>query len=273
MRTDCHNATAYNNLGMVYRKQGNDDEALQYYKKAGEMHPLYTEAFCNLGDVYACRGLLLDAAEAYRKALTLRPGSSEVLDRLRIVYRGICSRARQLMDDDCWESRTAFLWDSRVESSFVVYSCNQLLSMTGYDPSVFYMCSEKLLKSLDGIGNELEAKLIDALTQVGEKLNEEKSHVFYWLGRTFYRLELYDKCMDRFRRSILRSGSDDRALYYIGACDELKGRYLEALDSYKQALRFNPGCGLTLEAIQRLETQTVEGLNPLDVPAKQLPAS
>lgn len=267
MRTDCHNPTAYNNLGTVYRKQGRDDEALECYKKAGEMHPLYTEAFCNLGDVYTCRGLLLDAAEAYRKAFTLRP--AQVVDRLKIIYRGICSRARQILGDDCWESRTAFLWNSRVESSLVVNSCNQLLSMTGYDPAVFYMCSDKLLRSLDGIGDELQTTLIDSLTRVEEKLNEDNSHVFYWLGRTFYRLDLYDKCMDIFRRSISRSGSDARALYYIGACDELKGRYPEALDSYKQALTFNPACSLTLEAIRRLETKIVEDRNPLGSPTKQ----
>ena len=58
-----------------------------------------------------------------------------------------------------------------------------------------------------------------------------------------------------FQHFILRHGPDNRALYYIAACDEVTDRYAEALANYRQALLLDPHCLLTRAAVERLESK------------------
>nr|2AVP_A Chain A, synthetic consensus TPR protein [Methanothrix harundinacea 6Ac] len=68
-------AEAWYNLGNAYYKQGDYDEAIEYYQKALELDPRSAEAWYNLGNAYYKQGDYDEAIEYYQKALELDPRS------------------------------------------------------------------------------------------------------------------------------------------------------------------------------------------------------
>ena len=73
-------ATGYNNIGLVYYRQGNYPAALEHYNKAleislevfGERHPDVAGSYNNIGAVYYSQGNYPAALEHYNKALGIR---------------------------------------------------------------------------------------------------------------------------------------------------------------------------------------------------------
>ena len=72
-----HVATSYNNIGLVYKSQGNYPKALEMYQKAlairlevlGANHPYVATSYNNIGSVYDSQGNYPKALEMYQKAL------------------------------------------------------------------------------------------------------------------------------------------------------------------------------------------------------------
>ncbi|TAM10645.1 MAG: tetratricopeptide repeat protein [Nevskiaceae bacterium] len=72
----------YNNLAVLYAKQGQYDKARDALKAALATHPSYATAAENLGDVYAAM-----AARAYDQALKLDKNNSQIQYKLALVNR------------------------------------------------------------------------------------------------------------------------------------------------------------------------------------------
>ena len=72
-------ATSYNNIGLVYKSQGNYAQALEYYNKAleirlsmlGDSHPDVANSYHNIGYVYNKLGKYTRALENFNKALEI----------------------------------------------------------------------------------------------------------------------------------------------------------------------------------------------------------
>lgn len=75
---------AYNNIGLIYRKQGSCEKALEYYEKALAIaqatlppdHPGIATVYHNIGLVYSMLGLYLRAGEFYKKAIDISEKTS-----------------------------------------------------------------------------------------------------------------------------------------------------------------------------------------------------
>ena len=107
-------ATSYNNLGVVYARQGEYKKAEELYKKAleirerilGEEHPDTATSYNNLGVVYARQGEYKKAEELYKKALEIRerilgeehPDTATSYNNLGVVYarQGEYKKAKEL---------------------------------------------------------------------------------------------------------------------------------------------------------------------------------
>ena len=64
---------AYNNLGVIYFKEGRVDEAIELFKKAIAVVPRHKSAYANLGIAYLEKGDFLSALENSIKALEIDP--------------------------------------------------------------------------------------------------------------------------------------------------------------------------------------------------------
>ena len=72
----------YNNLAVIYARQGNYEAAEKELKAAIATHPSYATAQENLGDIYAAR-----ASQAYDKALSLNKGNKQLQLKLNLLDR------------------------------------------------------------------------------------------------------------------------------------------------------------------------------------------
>ncbi|MBU0711979.1 tetratricopeptide repeat protein, partial [bacterium] len=86
---------AYNNLGIVYKEQGNYSDAIECFQKAIAINPNFSEAYLNLGSVYNDQENYFDAIKCYKKAIEINPDCSEAYYNLGLVYskQGIYSDA------------------------------------------------------------------------------------------------------------------------------------------------------------------------------------
>jgi protein O-mannosyl-transferase len=80
------------NLGAVYRKQGKILEALEAYRMAIELNPEDPEPYFGLGIVYAERGDSAQALTNYRKALEMDPTYAEVYNNMGSLYLNLGQR-------------------------------------------------------------------------------------------------------------------------------------------------------------------------------------
>lgn len=72
----------YNNLGVAYSMNGRPDAAMEAFKMASVLSPMYAEAHFNLGVSYEGKGLLNMARSEYEIALRIQP---EHVDALRAL--------------------------------------------------------------------------------------------------------------------------------------------------------------------------------------------
>lgn len=78
--------TPYVNLGIVAERQGNREQAMQWYQKALELDAAQPEALNQLGILYRQEGQLNKALEAYRSALAANEGLPQIHYNLGILY-------------------------------------------------------------------------------------------------------------------------------------------------------------------------------------------
>jgi tetratricopeptide (TPR) repeat protein len=74
IQLDHGKAEGYYNLGVAYRKQGQLDLAIQAYREATRVNPRMADAHYNLGNLYLEKGQYTLAITHYNQALDLRPG-------------------------------------------------------------------------------------------------------------------------------------------------------------------------------------------------------
>ncbi|MBC2713839.1 MAG: tetratricopeptide repeat protein [Desulfobacteraceae bacterium] len=75
------------NLGFVYYKQGDYDQAVYYYKEALDMAPNFPMAYHGIGLVYMAKGEYEDAVEAFEAAIENAPNEVPIYLDLGKAYK------------------------------------------------------------------------------------------------------------------------------------------------------------------------------------------
>ena len=75
--------TSYNSLGILLKRSGRIEEAIETYRKAIDSAPLYPSPYYNLGILYRDTGRMDKAAPLFKKALELDPGFYLAEENLR----------------------------------------------------------------------------------------------------------------------------------------------------------------------------------------------
>ena len=82
LRIDPYNTEAYNNLGVVFVRQGKDTEAISNFHEAIRIDNRYARAYYNLGRVFSKQGRIQTAIINYRKALNFDTNMTPALYNL-----------------------------------------------------------------------------------------------------------------------------------------------------------------------------------------------
>ena len=80
------NASACNQLGLVYAGEGRLDLAIQYYDKAIELNPSGTDAYNNRGNAYRARGQAGLSIKDFSKAVELNPREANAYYNRGLAY-------------------------------------------------------------------------------------------------------------------------------------------------------------------------------------------
>lgn len=73
-------------LGLIAKKQGQYQQAEEYYRKAIESHPRFSQAFSNLGNVYIAQKQIPLAISAYQQAIQIDPHKGAYYYNLSRAY-------------------------------------------------------------------------------------------------------------------------------------------------------------------------------------------
>ena len=73
IQLDMNRAEGYYNLGLVYRRKGQPDMAIQAYREAVRVNPRMADAHFNIANIYLEMGQYRSAVSHYRQALEIRP--------------------------------------------------------------------------------------------------------------------------------------------------------------------------------------------------------
>ncbi|MCK4851207.1 MAG: tetratricopeptide repeat protein, partial [Phycisphaerae bacterium] len=73
---------AWNNLGLIYNRQGRHDSALRNFNEVIQLKPTYTKAYNNMAQTLIKLGRAKEAVKYYRWALQLRADRPKVLNNL-----------------------------------------------------------------------------------------------------------------------------------------------------------------------------------------------
>ena len=86
LHLDPNEVELYNNLGFALEKKGEIQEAVTFYEKAIQKDSRYYFPYINLGALYRSTGKYELARECYQKALQIKPDCLEALLNLGILY-------------------------------------------------------------------------------------------------------------------------------------------------------------------------------------------
>ena len=76
----------YYNLGIVFEKRKDFDNAINYFRKAISINPKYIEVYINLALVLKKSGKILEANEEIEKALSIDPNNIDALNNLGNIF-------------------------------------------------------------------------------------------------------------------------------------------------------------------------------------------
>ncbi len=245
---------AHNNLGIALVALGRPEKAIQSLKRAVRLNQQDAEANYNLGNAYFQTGRFREAIEFLRQAIKIKREYPEAHSSLKNVYRDFCSSARQLIGEGSVETLIAFLLAKQSDPDAEVSTATDYLRASNFDPEMFYLCAGKIFQALPRIRSDPKEALTGVLPAMRKSIAEEPNQLdLYWLGKIYYGLGLYDECLEVFQQSISLFGPDDRACYFVAACNEIRGEHQKALEHYREALTLDPGCLLTAAGIKRME--------------------
>lgn len=136
-------------------------------------------------------------------------------------------------------------------------ACLGYIQLSNYCPIVFCLAAPRIYAAIETINPYQQQRLLQMLPKVRAKFYsvQQQFDVFYWIGRMYYGLDLYEQALVAFEESLNVFGSTSSSLYYIAACNEVKGEYERALKFYNQTLELEPGCEYTRGGIDRVKSK------------------
>jgi two-component system, chemotaxis family, chemotaxis protein CheY len=204
-----YNPTAFQKLldaGRKKHKDGDYEEALQYYHAAISIRPSRAIAHYSIGRLKADTGEYEEAKQAYKKTLSINSQFIKALDGLADIYS---------IEGD-------------KESLYEVL--NRLISMSPKNAERQLRCGRLALE----VGDKQKAKecLIKAT-----QLEPENGQILYEVGRLFFDYDMIGDAEVLFEKLMTRQPDDAASLNHIGDVLRIKKQYDKAKLIYWKSLR------------------------------------
>jgi len=197
-------------LGIVFSQQGKYDKAVENYRKAIQICPIYEAAYYNLGIALQVQGKNDEAIRNYRRALELKPDYAEAYYNLGTILQA----------------------EGRPDEAISCY--NRALQI-----------DFNSAESHNNLGNVLlsQGKFDEALKHylAAEKIKPDYPDIQYNLGNMFLTQGSFDKAVSHYRHALRLRPHDAEAYYKLGKAFQSQGKYDEAIKQFYQSLQNRPG--------------------------------
>jgi tetratricopeptide (TPR) repeat protein len=251
---DSNHIEPYRNLARLYAKIGKYDRAISFAKDALRIASNDCATLVILGDAYEATGRRKESIEVYKKAIDLGKDTIRVRKRL---FKVSCTLYRasggDLNKEFIRPLYASLLRKNRKDHSFLA-GLQHLFRKRNFDPLILFFVDQELYSTLNQLNAGGRTTIADLLVEV-ERHSAEHRQIVGWrysVGRLYYGLDMFDECLRIFSSSLEQNNCDEKALYYVAACHEIKGNFRAALDYYEKALKLDPGCPFNRSGRQRV---------------------
>ncbi len=266
-------AIAYSNLGYVYLKVKEIDNAIRVLKKAVELDPSLMLAHKNLGSVYFKKEMYKKAIEQFKKTIDISPAeASRVNTVLATAYMGLGNSFLSKGDYDesirCYKKAVeistkqikkvsssnsaevlnttkflgiAYMW---LGQCYVVYKGNYDDGIQYYNKSIEILPDEPVayvgLLSVY-LGKESWEEVISlaetALERKSEKIREKEAIFYFYIGQAYFYKGEMDKSITSYNKAIRKDSSFADAYIARGDSFAWKEQYNMAVLDYEKAIQ------------------------------------
>lgn len=195
--------------GFSFSINGQDQEALQYFKKATENDPNSTTAWYGLGYCYAGKNSHNDAIEAYKQAIRTDPTNEISYFHLGNYYHKIGR------------------YDEAIESYKTVVGMNPDFEAAYFNLGVIYTKIGQLIDGKEAFQNVV-------------RINPLETKAYYAIGVSCTKLGQYPQAIDAYKKAIDINPEFVEAYLNLGLIFGELGQTRDQMEAFKQAIRINP---------------------------------
>jgi len=237
---DEESSFAHNNLGLVLAERGALPEAINHFRRAVEIDPLFVEAHTNLGNFLAVQGSRHEAIAHLRRALEVDPRFANAHNTLG----NILADGGEL-DDAIDHFHKALQTDP--QSAMAHYNLGRALARRGdiEKAMAHYHAAIEINPADPDIHNNLglllasQGKLDEATTQFREalRLNPGYAKAYFNLGKVFSQQDRLDQAVDYFQQALRIQPAVAETHENLARVFARQGKKSEAVKEYEEALR------------------------------------
>jgi tetratricopeptide (TPR) repeat protein len=245
---------AYNNRGTSLYAAGRIDEAIEDYRKAIALYPMYSKGHYNLGLAYYEKGFPDLAIEEYRTALRQDPGNINAHLNLGVAYT-----KKGLTDQALREYQIVEKSDRGNPESF--YQLGSFFNRRGLLNEAIeqLQIAVSLKPDFADAHNNLAAALFkkgrfaDALEHylIVSKLQPDDAVSHSNLGSAYGAMGQLDKSIEQFQIAVRLDPGFTDAHYNLGMTYQMKGLMDQAIQQLEIAARLNPSDASLRDALAR----------------------
>jgi tetratricopeptide (TPR) repeat protein len=253
------NYLAYNNLGFYLAGRGQDKEALENYRKALEINPVYDDALNNIGYALAGQKKPAEAIPYYEAALRIRPNHVEVHNNLGNAL----SETGQI---PAAIEQYRFVLHEEPDHADAHNNLGIALAMQGkLDEAIEHFHAAirfkpKYASAHSNLGNAFAAqrKFDDAISEYQEslRLNPADAQAHNNLGNVLAEQNRLDEAVEQYSQALRLHADNPEAQFNLGMALARQGKRDEAGAHYREALRLKPDYSAAQQQLNSLATQT-----------------
>jgi tetratricopeptide (TPR) repeat protein len=224
--------TAHNNLGNVFIKRGQVDDAMVHYQKALEVNPNYAEALNNLGLALFRKGRVDDAVAQFQKALEVNPNFAQAHSNLGV----------------------ALIQKGQVGAAVAQYQ--KAVKINSDYAQAYYNLGNALIQK--GQVNDAVAQYQKAL-----EIKPDYPEAHYKFGNALIQKGQVDDAMAHYQKALEINPDYPEAHYSLGKAFVQKGQLDLAITQFQEALRLKPDFGPAQDNLDNVEAlvRQLEGHN------------
>ena len=195
--------------GFSFSVNGQDQKALQYFKKATESDPSSTTAWYGLGYCYAGKNHHNDAIEAYKQAIRTDPSNEMSHFHLGNYYHKIGRH------------------HEAIESYKKVVSINPDFEAAHFNLGVVYSEMGQFIDGREAFQNVV-------------RINPTATKAHYNIGLGYTKLGQYQEAIDAYKKAIEINPEFVEAYFNLAVMFGELGQTSDQMEAFKQAIRVNP---------------------------------